>query len=129
MLNPWTLFNLRMIPPLVHPSSYHKQFFFFSFSLFHFLLFWGLLFWTILNLFKYIYFIHGLGCKFYTPTLSCLTLKGFWTLVIHPFYEQVNICFKLNFKGSLDNWSSTLFMNNLILVCSSIIWTLFVYGF
>ena len=47
---------------------------------------------TVFNLLKYIHFVHGFGRKFYTFAFSSLTFKGFWKVVVYPFYEQVNIC-------------------------------------
>ena len=74
---------------------------------------------TVFNLLKYIHFVHGFGRKFYTFAFSSLTFKGFWTVVVYPFYEQVNICLLVHDLDFIYLWISEC-----LSVCSSMVWTL-----
>ena len=74
---------------------------------------------TVFNLLKYIHFVHGFGRKFYTFPFSSLTFKGFWTVVVYPFYEQVNIFLLVHDLDFIYLW-----ILECLSVCSSMVWTL-----
>ena len=57
--------------------------------------------------------------KFYTFAFSSLTFKGFWTMVVYLFYEQVNICFCIHDLDFIYLWVLVC-----LSVCSSMVWTL-----
>ena len=48
-----------------------------------------------------------------------LTFKGFWTMVVYPFYEQVNICLLIHDLNFIYLW-----ILECLSVCSSLFWTL-----
>lgn len=43
------------------------------------------------NFLKYVHFVHEYGRKLHTFAFLGLNFKDFWTVVIYPFYEQINL--------------------------------------